>query len=158
MQLDSFMDSVICAVDDKKRLSLPTQHRHLFTEQKLPSGSTYLVVLVPWIGGSIAAFPVAEWKKRLAKIRLLDDMTSDYLAARRQLFPRIKFTHTDPEGRLTLAPEHLEWLRLPAKGKRKVMLTGADLFLEIWNADEWDEMQRTGQNPATRDAAHIQVP
>ncbi len=154
--VDLFIGHQECTVDDKRRFSLPPKYRLQFSTQELPSGLTHLVVLVPWYGGALAALPVRRWEEIQTRLLLLDFSTPDLLDAKRQCLPRMDFTHTDPEGRLLLSPDHHGWLRLPAKGKGRVVVTGVGQHLEIWNADEWPEVRRTGQNAATRDAADIQ--
>lgn len=154
--MELFIGSSDCSVDEKKRFSLPPRYRLLFSTQELPSGLTHLVVLVPWYGGALAAFPMKRWEEIQSRLLLLDYTTPDFLDARRQCLPRMDFVHTDPEGRLMLNADLHAWLRLSPKGKDRVMVTGVGQHLEVWNAAEWPEVKRTGQNAATRDAADIQ--
>ena len=143
-------------MDEKRRFSLPPKYRPLFSARTLPSGTTYLFVLAPWYGGSLAAFPEARWNEIQSRLLLLDYTTPDFLEAKRQCLSRMEFSHTDPEGRILLTPDQHEWMRLPSKGKSRVVVVGVGQHLEIWNAEEWPEVQRTGKNPATRAAADIE--
>jgi DNA-binding transcriptional regulator/RsmH inhibitor MraZ len=61
---------------------------------------------------------------------------------------------TDPEGRLMLTPDQQTWLRL-GSGKSRIMVVGAASHLEVWNAEEWTEVEKT-KNPATRSAGDIE--
>ena len=36
------------------------------------------------------------------------------------------------------------------------MVSGMGKYCEIWNAEEWSEVSKTGRNPATRPAADIE--
>ncbi len=152
----SFVAAQECGVDDKRRFSLPPRYRPLYSQLETPSGYTYKVVLLPWYGGPIMAIPLATWKRMEARILRLDFTTPDFLDAKRQFFSRVEYTHTDPEGRLTLTPGHYAWLRLNPKGKDRVMAVGVGSHLEIWNAEEWAEVERTGRNSAARPAAEVQ--
>ena len=151
----SFVYTQVCGVDEKRRFSLPPRYRPLFTQLETPSGYTYKVVMLPWYGGPIMLLPLDTWKRMEARVLKLDFTTPDFLDAKRQFFSRVEYTHTDPEGRLTLTPEHYAWLRLNPKGKDRVTAVGVGSHLEIWNAEEWDEVERTGRNPAVRPATEI---
>lgn len=152
----SFVNAQECGVDEKRRFSLPPRYRPLFSQLETPSGYTYKVVMLPWYGGPIMAIPLETWKRMEARILRLDFTTPDFLDAKRQFFSRVEYTHTDPEGRLTLTPGHYAWLRLNPKGKDRVMAVGVGSHLEIWNAVEWDQVESTGRNLAARPASEIQ--
>lgn len=152
----SFVNAQECGVDEKRRFSLPPRYRPLFSQLETPSGFTYKVIMLPWYGGPIMVIPLDTWKRMEARILRLDFTTPDFLDAKRQFFSRVEYTHTDPEGRLTLTPGHYTWLRLNPKGKDRVMAVGVGSHLEIWNATEWDQVESTGRNLVARPASEIQ--
>ena len=115
--MDLFIGKQECSVDEKRRFSLPPKYRPLFGADALASGFTHHAVLIPWYGGSVAAFPVDRWEKIQNRLLSLEYSTPDFIDAKRQCLPRMDFVHTDPEGRLTLNPDHHRWLRLAPKGK-----------------------------------------
>jgi DNA-binding transcriptional regulator/RsmH inhibitor MraZ len=59
------------------------------------------------------------------------------MAAKRAVFSRAQITHTDPEGRVILAPEHLAWLGIPSGTKDRLMVVGAASHVEVWKAETW---------------------
>jgi division/cell wall cluster transcriptional repressor MraZ len=150
-----FIGKQDCSSDDKRRFSLPPKFRPLFDMQETPSGHTYHLVLIPWYGGSIAAFPVSRWKEIESRMLTLEYTTPEFLEAKRRCLPRMEFVHTDPEGRLQLTPDLHAWLRLKERGKDRVSVVGMGQHLEIWNGAEWEEVEHTGKNPATRAAADV---
>lgn len=154
--MDLFIGKQECAVDEKRRFSLPPKFRPLFGAEAIPSGYTHHVVLIPWYGGALAAFPVPRWEEIQARITLLDYTTPDFLDAKRACLPRMERVHTDPEGRLLLTAEQHAWLRLKAGGKDRLVVAGVGQHCEIWNAAEWAEVEKTGRNPATRPSADVE--
>jgi MraZ protein len=153
--VDLFIGKQECSVDEKRRWSLPPKYRPQFGNVSLPSGNTHLAVLVPWYGGALAVLPMPRWEEIESRLARLDYTTPDFLEATRCCLPRMERVHTDPEGRLMLTPDQQAWLRL-GSGKSRIMVVGAASHLEVWNADEWAEVERTGKNPATRPAADIE--
>ncbi len=154
--MELFIGKQECSVDDKRRFSVPPKYRPLFGLVETPSGYTHNMVLVPWYGGSLALMPEARWNEIQAQLLLLNYTTPDFLEAKRQCLSRMEFTHTDPEGRLMLSPEHHAWLRLNPKGKDKLVAVGVGQHLELWNSGEWPEVERTGKNGATRPASDVE--
>jgi DNA-binding transcriptional regulator/RsmH inhibitor MraZ len=63
--------------------------------------------------------------------------------------------HTDPEGRIMLTADHHAWLRLSG-GKSRIVVVGMASRLEVWNADEWPQVEATGRNAVTRPAADLE--
>jgi division/cell wall cluster transcriptional repressor MraZ len=153
--VDLFIGKQECSVDDKRRWSLPPKYRPLFGNVSLPSGHTHLAVLIPWYGGALAVLPMPRWETIQARLAGLDYTTPDFLEATRVCLPRMERVHSDPEGRLTLTSDHHEWLRL-GSGKSRIMVVGAATHLEVWNADEWPVVERTGRNTATRPASDVE--
>jgi len=154
--VDLFVGKTECSIDDKRRWSLPPKYRPLFGTQATPSGYTHHVILVPWYGGALAAWPVSRWEEIQNRLLLLDFTTPDSIEAKRTCLPKMEYVHTDPEGRIMLTPEHHGWLRLKPEGKARLVIAGMGKYCEIWNAAEWDEVNRTGKNPATRPAADVE--
>lgn len=154
--MDLFIGKHECSVDEKRRFSLPPKFRPLFGAEAIPSGYTHHVVLIPWYGGALAAFPVPRWEEIQARIALLDYTTPDFLDAKRACLPRMERVHTDPEGRLLLTVDQHAWLRLATGSKDRLVVAGVGQHCEIWNAAEWAEVEKTGRNPATRPPADVE--
>ena len=154
--MDLFVGKSGCSIDDKRRFSLPPKFRPGFGSHETPSGYTHHVILIPWYGGALAALPESRWEEIQSRLLLLDFTTPDFLEAQRVCLPKMEYSFTDPEGRIMLTPEHHSWLRLAPKGKDRLVLAGMGKYCEIWNAEEWSEVDRTGKNPATRPAPDIE--
>jgi MraZ protein len=151
-----FIGKQECSVDEKRRFSLPPKYRPHFGVEETASGYTHRAVLIPFYGGALAVLPVPRWEEIQDRLGLLDYTTPDFLEAKRACLSRMEQVHTDPEGRLLLVPDHHAWLRLPDRGKGRVMVVGIGQHLEVWNADEWVVVERTGKNPASRSAAEVE--
>jgi transcriptional regulator MraZ len=144
-----FIGKQECSVDEKRRFSLPPKYRPQFGADPQPSGYTHHAVLVPWYGGALGIFPMPFWEEIQTRLGRLDYTTPDFLEATRVCLPRMERMHTDPEGRLTLTPDHQAWLRL-GSGKSRLIVVGMASHLEAWNADEWPEVEKTGRNAVAR--------
>ena len=144
-----------CSVDEKRRFSLPPKFRPQFGADPQPSGYTHHAVLIPWYGGALGVFPMTNWDDLQSRLGRLDYITPDFLEATRCCLPRMERTHTDPEGRIMLTPEHHAWLRLGA-GKSRLVVVGMGSRLEVWNADEWPQVEATGRNTVTRPASDLE--
>ena len=154
--VDLFIGKHECSVDEKRRFSLPPKYRPLFGAEETPSGYTHRVVLIPWYGGALGALPVHRWEEIQARLTLLEYTTPDFLEAKRVCLPRMEQVHTDPEGRILLSMEQHAWLRLSPKGKDRLVVVGVGQHCEIWKFSEWEEVERTGKNPATRPPGDIE--
>ncbi len=154
--MDLFIGKQECAVDEKRRFSLPPKYRPLFGADASPSGYTHQVVVLPWYGGALAVLPLKRWEEIETRLLLMEYTTPDFLEAKRQCLSRMEYARTDPESRLLLSADHHVWLRLNPKGKDKLMAVGVGQHLELWNASEWAEVERTGKNPASRPAADVE--
>jgi DNA-binding transcriptional regulator/RsmH inhibitor MraZ len=99
---------------------------------------------------------MSRWEEIESRLAVMDYTTPDFLEAKRVCLPRMEVVHTDPEGRLTLTPEQHGWLRLKAKSKDRVIVVGVGQHLEMWNAAEWVEVDKTGKNAAARPPEDIE--
>ena len=126
-----------CSLDDKRRFSVPPPLRALFGVQVTNQGLMHHMVILPWFGGPLALLPMPRWKQLEQPLLELDFTTPDLLAAKRAVLSRAVPTHTDPEGRILLSPEHLEWIGIPAGTRDRVMVVGLASHVEVWKADTW---------------------
>ena len=156
MEQELFIGQQECTTDEKRRFSIPPKFRPHLDQERTPSGFIYHMVVIPWYGGALAVLPVSRWREIQARILHMEYTTQEFLEAKRRCLPRMEFTHTDPEGRLGLDPKHHAWIRLSPKGKDRVVVAGVGQHLEVWNATEWPEVERTGKNMATRGAEEIE--
>ena len=146
-----FIGKQECSVDDKRRFSLPTKFRDFFPGR--PSDSRgQPAVLLPWYQGAVAILPLSYWEELENRIGLLDTAIPKYAGILNMVLVRAERTETDPEGRLTLTPEQVAWMRLEAGKKSRVVVAGQSRVLAVWNVDEHGEVIRTGNNPAERTA------
>ena len=140
--MELFVGKQECGLDEKRRFSLPPRYRPLFGAQDTPSGYIHRLVMVPWFGGALALFSAPRWAELGALLERLDYTTPEFLEAKRTLFSRVEWGQTDPEGRVTLDPEHATWLGLNPKGKDRIVLVGVGSHLEVWNPEGWTERER----------------
>jgi DNA-binding transcriptional regulator/RsmH inhibitor MraZ len=149
--VDLFIGKQECSVDDKRRFSLPPKFRDFFPGR--PSDSRgQPAVLLPWYQGAVAILPLPYWNELETRIGLLDTAIPKYAGILNMVLARAERVETDPEGRLTLTPEQLVWMRLEPGKKSRVVVASQAKVLAVWNVDEYDEVVRTGNNPAERTA------
>jgi DNA-binding transcriptional regulator/RsmH inhibitor MraZ len=125
------------SLDDKRRFSVPPPLRPMFTFD-VSDGIRHHVVVLPWFGTQLAMFSVPAWKRIEARwLASGPGAPPEVMAAKRAVGSRTVLTHTDPEGRIVLPPEHLAWLGIPAGSKDRLMVIGATSHVEVWKADTW---------------------
>ena len=140
-----------CSVDDKRRFSLAPKYRAFFgIKPSETAGHYYPTVILPWFKGALAIFPVPVWEEIAAGIRLLDYTIEDFDTAKLICLSRAESVNTDPEGRLTLTPDHCHWIRIKPGTKGRLVLVGVGPYLQAFNADEWDDVQKNGNNSVSR--------
>ena len=138
-----------CSVDDKRRFSLPPKFRDLFPGRERDSRGQPVVIL-PWFQGSLCLAPMPVWSAWEDRIELLNAAIPEHLNLLNVVLPRVERVETDPEGRLSITPEHAAWVRLIAGRKGRVVVASQGSTLAVWNAEEFPEVQRTGGNPVQR--------
>jgi DNA-binding transcriptional regulator/RsmH inhibitor MraZ len=140
-----------CSVDDKRRFSLPPKYRAAFgVTPNEATGHYYPTVILPWFKGALAIFPIPIWEEIAAGIRLLDYTIEEFDTAKLICLSRAEPVNTDPEGRLTLTADHMNWIRIQPGTKGRLVVAGVGPYLQAFNADEWDTVQKTGNNGAAR--------
>jgi division/cell wall cluster transcriptional repressor MraZ len=140
--MEPFAGKQDCALDEKRRFSLPPRYRPIFGAHETPSGYVHRLVLIPWYGGALALFTAERWRELADRLNGLDYTTPEFLEAKRTVFSRVEAVQTDPEGRVTLSPDHVAWLELNPKTKDRLMLVGVGSHLEAWNLERWTERDR----------------
>jgi len=154
-----------CSVDEKRRFSFPPRYRTAYAlETSEERGHYYPTVVVPWFKGALAIYPKAVWQTIVQGIDLLDytseepdlleaDYTiEDLETAKLICFSRAEPLNTDPEGRLTLTPDHCAWIRIPPGTKGRLAVVGMGRCLHAFNLSEWDGIRSSGANPAAQSA------
>jgi MraZ protein len=123
------------AVDSKGRTSMPTRLRDVL--RRLPEPEASMLILVPWFGQCLRAYPLPEFDRMLEAFESRVSQ-SDALAAgddesdlRRLLYGGAMEVQLDTHGRLVL-PKHL---RDDAGIATEVYWTTGGNYLELWNPD-----------------------
>jgi MraZ protein len=121
-------------VDEKGRVPVPPRFR---TEELKKEG----MVLCPGADKCVAIYPIPVWNK------LAETLTSGPLAPskmrklNRALFATSFTAEMDAQGRISLPAQ----LRQFANLGEEVVITGVNTFMELWNAQRWNEEKALDQ-------------
>jgi len=122
-------------LDEKGRVPIPPRFRG-----SLKDG----IVLTPGVEKCIIAYTVSEWKKLAAELTGSSVTQSKLRRLNRAIFATAFNTQIDGQGRVALpAP-----LREHAEIVDEVVVTGANIYLEIWNRVHWGEEKAISQEQA----------
>jgi DNA-binding transcriptional regulator/RsmH inhibitor MraZ len=135
-----------CAVDDKRRFSLPPKVRFAFPAEQTRSGLIYPAVIMPWIRGGLAIIPEPQWLRIKRGLANHDFTLDDHDDCKLMCLSRAEHLTTDPEGRFTLTVKHCEWVRLEPGLKGRLTVVGKEPILMAFKSEEWPAVQTTGRN------------
>lgn len=134
-------------VDDKNRLSLPSELNELF---KPIEGNCLITKERP---GCVSLWDQLAWQRKLddrielirqrLKVGDLNNRTSELQMFGRLLSTRQKPIQIDSKGRFILPEGFREFLGLEPE-KKEVMVVGAMICIEIWNPQKWIEYVERG--------------
>jgi MraZ protein len=126
-----FLGTYTPKLDDKGRLTLPAKFRDALAGGLMVTKSQ---------DRSLAVYPRAEFESMIIE---LDDKarrgSPQERAYVRNLAAGTDEQHPDAQGRITLSAEHRRYANL----SRECVVTGSIRFLEIWDAQAWQEYQET---------------
>lgn len=112
-------------IDAKKRLALPSKIRDCMSETMVMVGSLF--------SPCIALYPMDQWKIFWSKIDKLRE--TEKAVVRRAVFSRLCKTSCDSQGRILIPQNLCEYAHID----KNVVIVGADTYVEIWDADRWDQ-------------------
>jgi MraZ protein len=116
-------------LDSKGRLTLPAEYG-----AELASG----VVLTRGMEGCLYLFPRDEFQRLGDRLRELSLTDSRARKLRRWLYPQAHAAEPDRQRRVVIP----QWLRDMAGIEEKVMITGMDNYIELWNPDTWRDQDQ----------------
>lgn len=133
----SFMGRFLHALDGKKRLTIPSTWRALV-------GSPAELVAVPSASNnplerSVWIYPVRVWNQRLAGLRKISSADAKVRNALSVLASRSEMLTWDAAGRLRVNDELLKHAGLTGQ----VMLVGALERFELWEPEQWKQLEET---------------
>jgi MraZ protein len=127
-------------VDEKGRLKLPAEFKHLVDERY---GTQFYITSKD--GRSAEIYPLPEWEKIEEKLALIPSMN----AAKKKFLDRVNYygqmSEIDAQGRVLLP----QILRETAKLAGDVVVFGVQTYLEVENHDEFKQRMET--DPLTTD-------
>ena len=122
-------------IDQKGRVPVPPRFR-----DDLKTG----LVLTPGVENCITLYPVSEWQK-LAQSLTSSTLTQSKLRRLNRAFFATAFNaEIDGQGRISLPTQ----LRQHAGISDKVVIAGANTYLEIWDKDQWEAEKSASQEQA----------
>lgn len=122
-------------LDNKKRISLPAKFRAKLGKK---------IVLTKGLDQSLFIYSVKEWEKFTEKLSNLSMGQSDSRAFGRFFLAGAVETDIDSSGRI-LIPDFLKDF---AGLKTKVMVTGVNNRVELWDEDVWNKYRASVEKKA----------
>ena len=112
------------ALDEKGRVIFPVRLREELGSQ---------VTLQKGIDPCVYVFPPAEWERQVANVASLPTTKPEARRYARFFFSQAQTERVDRQGRLTVPQSFREYAGL----QREVVIVGAGLRVEIWDAERW---------------------
>lgn len=119
-----FIGEYTHAIDDKKRLSVPSRFRSELGKK---------AVVTHGLDACLAVYPMNEWKEFADSLRHLSKGKAEDRQFSRFILSGAAEVEIDSVGRI-LIPEHL---KQSARLSEKVVLAGVYDHIEIWDGDTW---------------------
>jgi len=124
-------------VDEKGRVPVPPRFR---TEELKKDG----MVLSPGLENCVTLYPASEWKKIADSLTAGPLLPSKLRKLNRAIFATAFSVEMDGQGRI-IVPSHL---RQHANITDKVIIAGANTYVEIWSKEQW-EIEKTDSQQET---------
>jgi MraZ protein len=134
VNLPMFIGEFEYRVDEKGRVPIPPKFR---TEELKKEG----VVLCPGADKCVAIYPISVWNKLAEALTSGPLVTSKMRKLNRALFATAFNAEMDAQGRITLPAQ----LRQFANLGEEVVVTGVNTFMELWNAQQWQQEKSSSQ-------------
>ena len=131
-----FAGHFVNSIDNKGRVSLPSNFRQLLNEDGFNS-----VFLTNHFDGCLCAYPPDEWKIVLDKISKLPQSKKEVKAFQRFVISSAVECQIDKQGRILIPQYHRDF----AKIEKEVLFAGVGSRIEIWSKEKWDEEQAKWQ-------------
>ena len=123
-----FLGTYTPKLDDKGRLTLPAKFR-----EELAGG----MMITKGQDHSLAVYPREEFAARARKAAAISRTNPQARAFIRNLAASADEQRPDGQGRITLSAAHREYAGL----QKECVVIGSVDFLEIWDAESWDQYQ-----------------
>ncbi|WP_029115058.1 division/cell wall cluster transcriptional repressor MraZ [Mycobacterium sp. URHB0044] len=125
-----FLGTYTPKLDDKGRLTLPAKFRDALAGGLMVTKSQ---------DHSLAVYPRAEFEALAERLTQASRSNPDARAFLRNLAAATDEQHPDAQGRITLTADHRRYANLT----KECVVIGSIKYLEIWNAQAWQDYQET---------------
>ncbi len=130
--MQKFSGRSICKLDSKGRLMIPAKFRRI-----IPAEVAEILYISKGKDECLNLYPTGEWDVLLERLDKLDpgrkkrDLIRFYSDTSQPL-------NVDKAGRVAIPSEFIEMIGNP----KKVVVIGALKYMEIWNAENYEEIRR----------------
>ena len=125
-----FLGTYTPKLDDKGRLTLPAKFRDALAGGLMVTKSQ---------DHSLAVYPRDEFEKRARRMADASRSNPELRAYLRNMAAGTDEQRPDAQGRITLSADHRRYASL----SKECVVIGSVDFLEIWDAQAWQEYQQT---------------
>jgi MraZ protein len=127
----TFIDEHKRSLDDKGRLILPSTYRE---------GLDHGLVMTVWTERCLAVYPWSHWEQVIENLRSMESPGSRERRLARMVTSSAHHQTPDRQGRITVPQRLREYAGL----WRDVAVVGADVRVELWNAEAWEAYRGEG--------------
>jgi MraZ protein len=131
--LAMFLGTYTPKLDDKGRLTLPAKFRDALAGGLMVTKSQ---------DRSLAVYPRESFEQMARRASTASRSDPEARAFLRYLAAGTDEQHPDAQGRITLSAEHRRYANLT----KECVVTGSVDFLEIWDAQAWQEYQQAHED------------
>lgn len=129
-----FLGEYLYSIDDKGRMVIPAKFRNA-----LAGG----LVITKGVDRCLVIYSMDTWQAYRERISSLPTLDRDARDLRRLVFAGAVNIVPDTQGRFVIPPSLREYAGLDGQ----VVIAGCDTYIELWNPEEWAEVQaRMTQN------------
>ena len=137
-----FTGEYVHSLDPKRRLTIPSEWREMVGEPR------QFYVLPGVESRCLSLYRVPDFMRKLNRLRQHSIADPQARQMARILGSRSAFLHWDSAGRIRIKDDLLEYAGL----EHKVVLLGALDRIELWNPENWDEINVQGDAASLEEA------
>ncbi len=130
--MSSFVGNILCKIDSKGRIALPSAFRKQLSKQAHGS----FVIKKDMFENCLVLLPYDEWERQVEKIRgRLNPFNRQHNRFLRNFFKDVSILTLDSNNRLLIPKEFLNFIEV----SDEVFLIGLDRKIELWNKETFEK-------------------
>ncbi len=132
-----FTGHYINTIDDKGRISIPSQFRQAISNQEINS-----LIVTKHFDGCLYGYTLDSWQDILSKVATLPQSKKEVKAYQRFVISSAVECVFDKLGRILIPAKQREYAQI----SKEVMFAGVGTRIEIWSREVWDKVIEDSKN------------